>query len=1231
MGCTPSHCDIASHQAKCGRTKPLNEEMLPVDPRGEVVSPPVHSSYKIYDSCHGGTPIKDHFLKNSSEEGQNVSFHSSSEDPSISEANQEVMGKEGAVSEAEIAMSELMESHNHMLEDINIRRQNSHESQESQCFVMERKNGNSVKQKTPKGKKQKNGRQGKRSHHSKSKEKSSPPEPKAEKKVDFPERLVKAHQNAYAYLNLSLSKYEVILCMANQAKETQLVLQQIVSFLLFRFDDINHIVEEIAKNGEDLLRKVGGSLAWPVGNAISKEQPDLLQQLLQYTVNKMQVLNGTVASLTSNVLQESCRFLQSSGNDLEEKLKAKHGFEHLLRTIKLLEASIVRPPPPQPDDTTIYSEDSGIGIDSESVKELNFLDKRQIKTNYDARSHDHPSLNQTGLSGEEHRGMCTSLYATARSHDCALERCFKDIFYSPPYTKDVKGSSEVAPESAATVVQHQNITQTHMHSNGTQKWDSFKECDWTNSPFTNEDDDNSFSEDDNNVNLSGKEKDYLPNKSTSSPAATDNKQRLSIKLIQNEEIILKMKDAISEKIKFVPTKSGKKKWTEEENDRGSQPPRPSTATGSQKTQVKQKRSRSEESLRRSPVEDPTLLELQRTQKGLNKRLEKLYMLTRNNETKDKLVFLNPRKLSNIQNFEHVIHRTSTNNLKASLAKNFSILPNQDKICFLQQDQHAVIKHPNVKKWRKPAQPSVSSPSSMSRKENEPLGTQKLNSAGYAPPRNSVKKLIEAFSPAQSLVKRASLRTLEPIKCIRKFGLPSITPSVPLPRGLGPLNPKYRVTPIGERSCPSTPGTTVSPVVASRSDTNEEPDKDDMENLPLPPPEMLIGLPLNSTETSESTKADDIYSEVAKNPIKTTEHHTTNQISQQIKASLCSVDLLPRKTLNTPRLIANSAPQSSGKDCTSTESSLEPNSTPMSDVNQAAHKHHKMKQIADVHKIIPIHNPKEMPEQNENDAANSASLVLTPKQNSPDSLGRNEEMTRFVRHVSPARTPPRSPLSEKLFPSPPLYHRNIQQAFRPVTHRQPSPPVSSRISNPPSQIKMPFLPTQQKLPSPPMGRKWQSSPIHHKASSPLPHCQEATTPFSSPLSTTASPSQLLKGLQNNTDIGDLQQSDSSRIVSNVHSIFYPASSSIFEAKVPLPASSSTTQGISSHPKDSVFVRIKSRQLRQYGDQQQQRRMVLSATHPQPFVRRSFSDRCPRFQYPLPLYSSASSEPMLGQIR
>ncbi|XP_027488839.1 photoreceptor cilium actin regulator, partial [Corapipo altera] len=686
MGCTPSHNEIASTASRSG-LKALNKpkSVLPIDPRDKGIPLLVKGSscYNIDELRQYGIQSNDYLEEEEdklSEQDKNDNLQLSSKAHSDSQIPREDKKIERTATDAEVIMSELIESQKHIADSIQIRKQTSCES-EPAAFIWDDKNESNAKQIPKKGKKPKN-KLAKQGRPSKSKEKSILAPCEAEKKVDFPEPLVKAHQSAYAYLNPNLSKYETILHMASQATQTQLFLQQMISFLVLRFDEINQLLEEITNDGENLLKNVGGNLAWPAEKDDLKEHPDLLQQLLQYTVNKMQLVSGMLASLTSNALQETCSYLQSAASNLEGKLKAKQSFdEHLLRTVRLLEASTVGCSQSHGEDRTLCSEDSGIGVDSESLKEFSALSQHGGQTS-DSYGHGPPSQKHARTVGAMKDGTVSP--GTAASHDCALERHFKGMFHSSTQNKEVTSSQDGVPEGTSTMPQHPSLSKSHSYnsfqSDSTQEGEHFKiyeSRDFLSDEDDDDDDDDEGStlgEDDDDTSSSEVGKDGLPRRPLSSPAITDSTHRQSIKRTENvdtEEIILKMKDAISEKIKFVPAKSRRKEWTEDESGRAVLAKRPSTATGSQKTFGKQRRSRSEESLR-SQAEDPTLLELQRTQKELSKRLKMFY----GKDTASNPELWKSRTAAYLQD-EQITSRSSRK-LKAGLSKNFSILPNQDK-------------------------------------------------------------------------------------------------------------------------------------------------------------------------------------------------------------------------------------------------------------------------------------------------------------------------------------------------------------------------------------------------------------------------------------------------------------------------------------------------------------------------------------------------------------------------
>ncbi|KAM6323764.1 photoreceptor cilium actin regulator [Aegotheles albertisi] len=1256
MGCTPSRSDLANTIARSG-LKALNKpkSILSIDPGDKGIPLLVKGSsfYNVDEYHQQGIQRKDYMgEKEDKLSGQDKSDHLQSSfkahsDPQISRESKKI---ERTAIDAEVIMSELIESQKHMTEAIQIRKQSSCES-EASALIWDDKNESNAKQIPKKGKKQKHHKQAKQGRPSKIKEKSILALCDTEKKVDFPELLVKAHQSAYAYLNPNLSKYESILHMASQATQTQLFLQQMVSFLVLRFDEINQLLEEIASDGENLLKDVGGNLSWPAEKGDLKEHPDLLQQLLQYTVNKMQLLSGTLASLTSDALQETCKYLQSAASNLEGKLKAKQSFdERLLRTVRLLEASTVGSSQSHGDDRTLYSEDSGICVDNESLKEFSALSQHGGQASYDSCAHGHLSQKHTRTVEHSRDGTVSPGTATSHdSHDCALERHFKDIIYSSVQSRGATSCQGGVPEGISTRPQYASLSKScsynSFQSDSTQEGELFKICESTDFPSDYDDDDegSTLGEDDDNTSLSEMGKDALPRRPLSSPAVTDNTQRQSIKRTENaetEEIILKMKDAISEKIKFVPAISGRKEWIEDESGRAVLTTRPSTAMGSQKTFRKQRRSRSEESLR-SQAEDPTLLELQRTQKELSKRLEMFY---EKKDTDNNPEPLKSRIVPYLQD-EQITSRSSSK-LKACLSKNFNILPNQDKAPLFMVDQNPAHQL-DEKRDRKPLRATAPTQETSGGKEKEPEA-QMLSGSSCAP-RQSVKKLIETFSPTDDRVKAAPLRSLGPIKCIRKFELPVISPTIPFQRGLAPFNLKHRISPVEETSPSNINGVSSSfpnafhPAPAeelSKKDTKEE-TNEDTENLPPPPPEMLMDTSFDSPEPEETTRIEGNSSEDAKKPAKTEFPATKrSQVSPKMKASLQSIDLLPSKSTSGPNVIANKSLRTTGAgDGKPKRYSLELNPTnvhiPSEEKILATQRKEAEDLYKQTHKIIPLQNPSGVSKSDSNsseskDLNSPVTSVQYQKHSSPSSLRRNEKGSAFARRVSPTRTP--SPPTEKRFFSPPTRHRHSPQAF---SSPQPSSPAMQRKPSPPSSPRMPSPPLQKNLSSPPPQRKPLSPPVGHKQSSPTPqrllgstaYCRDASPPpFPTTPSPPTSPSQSYKGTRAGLDAEDEHQLSSSKRGSNVHSIFCPAISSLFEARPSLVPTKPAVE-MTSQSEASPLSQRSSLLFWQSGDRT--RKLSLSAASPQPFVRRSFSDRRPGVQFHFPAPVTAGSEPTLNQ--
>ncbi|XP_070782467.1 uncharacterized protein pcare2 [Enoplosus armatus] len=200
-------------------------------------------------------------------------------------------------------------------------------------------------------------------------------------KVNFPPHMVRAHQAAYAFLNPNISKYETLLGLLDQAAQTQLSLQPMMSALVFRFEEINQALEEMAEEGELMLKEHGDYMALPsgmLGPAVMQAKPstamtsppdpppDLLQQLLQHSTEKMRLVGGSVQTLGDTTLKEAVEYFSSLSKMLVEKLQAKQAAEQrLAQVLARVEGAAMRKS--NPEDSALHSEDSGIGGENESL------------------------------------------------------------------------------------------------------------------------------------------------------------------------------------------------------------------------------------------------------------------------------------------------------------------------------------------------------------------------------------------------------------------------------------------------------------------------------------------------------------------------------------------------------------------------------------------------------------------------------------------------------------------------------------------------------------------------------------------------------------------------------------------------------------------------------------------------------------------------------------------------
>ncbi|XP_030050530.1 photoreceptor cilium actin regulator [Microcaecilia unicolor] len=1200
MGCAPSQSSII-HAITKNASRPLKTHKNLLLPQQENEGSPVPLPVKSLNSydTEGDFNQEAALCKQGLQENNQKTFGQDKNVPIITKrfllrnSSLPDIPKEKKIekptTKAEMVVSKLINYQKYNAGDIQLQKQSS---AESELLLSQDERSESNQKKGRRSKKL-----GKQGEHTRLREKRRL-KCNITKKVDFPDLLVRAHQSAYAFLNPNLSKYEAIVSVANEATETQLILQQMVSFLVLRFAEMNHLLQEIADEGENLLKKVGKNLAWPHKEGDPKEQPDLLQQLLQYTINKMQVINDTVALLTSNTLQETCSYLESAANNLQEKLKSKQQLDdRLLRIMKLLEGYTVAHHQSNPHDLALYSEDSGIGVDNESFKPYSFSErpKHFKEVCYLANSSDE----------------IPTYPAATHTNNSSMPACFSLV---------------------------SSLSLNSLDSLPTLNGDSSKDSQSTDSTEDND----CCDEDGENERLSEMLKMTLPRRPMTSPAKTS-EHRLSSKRLENpknEEMTQKIKHSISEKIKFVPVKLGNNTWPEEEQRKRTLT-RSSSASGCIKSTARQKRSRSLESLK-SQAEDPTLLELQRTQKEITKRLEKLNLINRNKDMDGKEESLRCRLPATLQEIDHSAPSFSTNKLKASLNKN--ILPNQDKV--------------TLSKCEKSLTSITPTPEVDCREENETLVTSTLEN-GCLSPQYSVKKLIEAFSSTEVMVKQTDVRSLGPLKCVRKCGVPVLLSTILVCKQLEPLNHKPVVSPAWNtnhsQTCTSqcmfsTAFQPVRTTEISRNESNEE-TADNLESLPPPPLEILMD---NSFQLSAEAKSqeDSVIS-------IDTKSETVNlcaqiqpvtprkmSVSQKMKVSLKAIDLLPSKNVTSTNITLNKILRNSSQDSHLRKHSLELHHANMHVSEQenaaAMQRNLEMEQAAHLykqsHKKIPLPHPGDAPKTHSSGESKElcakTALMQHQMQSSPSSLRKSVKLPLGARKGSTTRMPS-STLTENMLTRSLANQNHAIQAPTPVQprpssiQRQVSPPVSPKIQSPPARRKLSSPPAQQKMPSSLLARRQQSPPTQHKLPSPPTNHRISSPPppsasCSSPISTSLS-----SAIQHNSVHSSNEFYSSSKFVSNAQSIFCPALTSLFEAKQPSPTSISNTEAGNQSQSPASSWRNNS-SLKQCGDQQ--RRMALSAANPQPFVRRCYSDRRPgvKLQLPASVSALANSEPVVQSV-
>ncbi|XP_057645914.1 photoreceptor cilium actin regulator isoform X2 [Chionomys nivalis] len=1040
--------------------------------------------------------------------------------------------------------------------------------------------------------------------------------PESKGQVDFPEPLVKAHQHTYAYLHASLSRYEAILRLVQQASHTRELLQPMLSFLLLCFQEVSQLLGEISKDGEVLLQEVRGDLAWPSRTGEPWEQPDLLQQLLQYTVNKLQVVHGTVADLTGTLLESSSSCLGTAASHLKGKLSTQRGIdEGLLRVMGQLESLTTGHGDPGLQGPPLCSEDSGIGADSESVQSMEKLGKQ---TSWDLAAEPGEWKPGTAPQAEvrvaghaRQKGPCWT--GSDRHQDCPLSKP-RTAKVQPAAQDKARHSSASStgseavtsrpPEAAKNILQNSLGFETPVQMHFSQS------SGLVDAPSLSEDEDSSPEEEDDvsSTDLHAEQQKASPPRPRSSPPTRESLfQPYSKKLRspQAQEMILKMKEAISERIKFVPVPSRPQDWAEEEEGITIVPPRPNTACGSRRAPERQRRSQSEGCLK-SHVEDPTLQELKRVQTDLSRRLEVFYALggTRQGQNREQLLRSRTSVLWPPSN-RRVSPGSTISKFKASLTKNFSILPNQDK-SILQRGGH-------LSDREQPCQKKAGKlPNAIFCGENSGVSRDTERDIRDCPTRTSVKKLIEAFSPNESLRMPRDSRNLGSSPCLRKWGVPAIPPRFPIYRGLAPLYAKPQISPASGRELlrvgmdwrPSAPFPSLPTAEASNSEDISWEVEEDLENLPPPPLEILMDKSFTALEHPES-------SQPARSPVDETLVPGLQEAgpprktwaSLKLRASMSPMDLLPSKSTGSSLRLHSTGPGIIRNVGNSRKLTLGLNSQQAVSPSPEAEGGAQIQAPEEDAARFSEHGQKTNSWRHPNPTSGQSgtwepSLAHSSQgPHSPEASGKGPERSPpGIRKTSPMRAQWASPGDRRLQSLP--SSRELTQPGFPAVLSSPSPPLSPRTLSPPGT---------KKSTSPPCGylqlnQVQESRPVHQTETN--------TSSSASSSSPSASPSQGFKETSHFED-GEATMTKTPR---NKCSVFCPAASSQFEAKspfsLPLPRTLPEPGGPNRAPTGGWRGSSGSR-LRP----DPQRRTTLSTLNPLPFVRRKASERQRQQAHPL----------------
>ncbi|KAA0708991.1 hypothetical protein E1301_Tti017427 [Triplophysa tibetana] len=164
----------------------------------------------------------------------------------------------------------------------------------------------------------------------------------------------------------------------DQASQARLSSRSTVSSVILHYEEINQALEEMAAEGEQMLREHEHYMTWPSSVkdcplTIRKPNKDLntsevpsgmLQQMLLQSTIKMISVGDSVRCQGDSALQELADYFGSLSEQVEEKLRTKHAAESRMKQV-LMRVEAVALRKGSPEDSALHSEDSGIGADND--------------------------------------------------------------------------------------------------------------------------------------------------------------------------------------------------------------------------------------------------------------------------------------------------------------------------------------------------------------------------------------------------------------------------------------------------------------------------------------------------------------------------------------------------------------------------------------------------------------------------------------------------------------------------------------------------------------------------------------------------------------------------------------------------------------------------------------------------------------------------------------------------